>query len=131
MKFADRPGLILIDELARGTNPMEGYAITLAIVEYLNKKEGITVLTTHFDRVTGNRDIKHLQVVGLSTFDFSKNNMDDVEDKLKILNKYMDYRLVEVSNFTEVPKDAINIAEIMGLPKEIVNKAAETVKNGW
>ncbi|MDO5713981.1 MAG: DNA mismatch repair protein MutS [Tissierellia bacterium] len=131
MKFADKKGLILIDELARGTNPMEGYAITLAIVEYLNKQEAITVLTTHFDRVTSNREIKHLQVIGLSKFDFSHHSINDVEDKLKILNKYMDYRLVEVSNFTEVPKDAINIAEIMGLPKDIVQSAEETVKNGW
>ncbi len=30
-------GLILIDELARGTNPEEGYAISKAIVEYLKK----------------------------------------------------------------------------------------------
>ncbi len=31
-------GLILIDELARGTNPEEGYAISKAIVEYLRDK---------------------------------------------------------------------------------------------
>lgn len=127
---SDKEGLILIDELARGTNPAEGYAISMAIVEYLKNKKAITLLTTHFDRITHSEEIKHLQVVGLSELNF-----DDIDfrekDKLKIINKYMDYRLVEVSQFMEVPKDAINIARIMGLNEEIIQSAENIVKNGW
>ncbi len=36
---ADKDGLILIDELARGTNPKEGYAISKAIINYLKSKK--------------------------------------------------------------------------------------------
>ena len=48
---ADNRGLILIDDLARGTNPEEGYAISKEIVSYLKNKNSITVLTTHYDNV--------------------------------------------------------------------------------
>ena len=125
------PGLILIDELARGTNPIEGYAISLAIVHRLQSSSAITVLTTHFDKVTDLDGVKHLQVVGLSDFDFDDETKQDVEDKLKILNKYMDYRLKEVPRSNDVPKDAIQIGKIMGLPKDVIEYAEKTLKNGW
>ena len=125
------PGLILIDELARGTNPIEGYAISLSIVHKLQSASAITVLTTHFDKVTDLEGVRHLQVIGLSDFDFDDESKQDVEDKLKILNKYMDYRLKEVPRSNDVPKDAIQIGKIMGLPQDVIEYAEKTLKNGW
>ena len=37
----------------------------------------------------------------------------------------MDYRLVEVSQTKEIPKEAIRISELMGLNKEILDRAKE------
>lgn len=127
---ASEKGLILIDELARGTNPEEGYAISKAIVSYLKNKSSITLLTTHYDNVANLENVAHLQVIGLSKI----NIMDlakeiNVEEKMEIINKYMDYRLRSVEKHTLVPKDALNIARIMGLDKEILNLAENYLDN--
>lgn len=131
MEKADHRGLLLIDELARGTNPQEGYAISLAIAHHLLDKAAITLLTTHFDQITRLPGIRHLQVVGLANIDIDALVVDKDQSALKRINQHMDYRLKEVSQFTEVPKDAIRIAQLMGLPEEITRYAEDTLKNGW
>lgn len=131
MKHADERGLLLIDELARGTNPQEGYAISLAIAHHLMDKQAITILTTHFDQITRLPGIRHLQVVGLANVDLENIELNTEHSALKRINQFMDYRLKEVSQFTEVPKDAIRIAQMMGLPEEITRYAEDTLKNGW
>ncbi|MBU5437006.1 DNA mismatch repair protein MutS [Tissierella sp. MSJ-40] len=122
-------GLVLIDELARGTNPDEGYAISKAIVSYLKDKEAITLLTTHYDNVANLDKVVHLQVVGLSKVDFADlvNNMEH-ENKMDLINRYMDYRLRVVKKDRNVPRDALNIARIMGLDKEILDTAEKILK---
>jgi dsDNA-specific endonuclease/ATPase MutS2 len=122
-------GLILIDELAGGTNPKEGYAITKTIIEYLNEKDSISIITTHFDKAAEGKNILKLQVSGLSHID--ENQLKD-ELKLnpkkgqEIIAKYMDYTLKKVEG-DEVPKDAIRIAQLMGLQESIINKAKEII----
>lgn len=124
ISMAKEKGLILIDELARGTNPEEGYAISKAIVAYLKDKNSITLLTTHYDNVANLDNVVHLQVIGLSkvnVIDLAKEI--SIEEKMEIINKYMDYRLRIVQKDTSVPKDALNIARIMGLDGEILELA--------
>lgn len=123
-------GLILIDELAGGTNPKEGYAITKTIIEYLNEKDSISIITTHFDKSAEGENILNLQVSGLSSID--ENQLKE-ELKLnpkkgqEIIAKYMDYTLKKVEG-NEVPKDAIRIAQLMGLQEDIINKAKEIIQ---
>lgn len=112
--------LILIDELAGGTNPKEGYAITKAVINYLKNKDCITVLTTHYDNVANDKDIQNLQVKGLS--------LPDEADLIKMKNieqvqKYMDYRLIEVKYSSDIPKDALKIAKLAGIDEEIIKDA--------
>ncbi|MCD1147631.1 DNA mismatch repair protein MutS [Peptoniphilus sp. KCTC 25270] len=128
---AEERGLLLIDELARGTNPQEGYAISLAIAKHLQDKPSITLITTHFDQITRLEGVKHLQVIGLANINMEELDFDSNSTALKRINQYMDYRLKEVSQFTEVPKDAIQIARMMGLPEEITHYAEDALKNGW
>lgn len=128
MERADEQGIILIDELARGTNPQEGYAISKAIVIHLLKKASITLLTTHYDNVADIEDVLHLQVVGLSNLDFDKLEEEiRTSDGMDIINKYMDYRLKVVEKSKEIPKDALNIARIMGLDKKILQIAEDII----
>src|SRR5690606_22407426 len=118
IEVAHKKGIILIDELARGTNPQEGYAISKARIKFLKDKNSITLVTTHYDNIADMEGVAHLQVVGLSDIEFEKLNeeLKDRElDKMDIINRYMDYRLVEVKSKKEVPKDALNIARLMGL----------------
>lgn len=129
IKRANENGLILIDELARGTNPEEGYAISKAIVMYLINKNSITLLTTHYDNVADMENIQHLQVVGLSEVDFETlKEKINPEQGMEIINKYMDYRLKQVSKNKTIPKDAIRIARLMGLNEEILAIAEEVIR---
>lgn len=132
IELSDDRGLILIDELARGTNPEEGYAISKAIVQYLIDKKSITVLTTHYENIGNIDHITHLQVVGLSNIDFKEleSKIQSLDfDKVDMINSLMDYRLVEVGKDKKVPKDAINIARIMGLDPEIIALAEKNLDN--
>ena len=131
LKRADDRGLILIDELARGTNPDEGYAISKAIVNYLNTKNCITLITTHYDNIANSDDVNHLQVVGLANVDYAKLKQElscENECRINLVSKYMDYRLIQVTSKAKVPRDAINIARLMGLKEEIL-KEAENILN--
>ena len=112
--------LILIDELAGGTNPKEGYAITKAMVNYFKNKDCITVLTTHYDNVANDEDIKNLQVKGLKLPDEADSaEMKNIED----VQKYMDYKLIEVKYSSDIPKDALKIAKMAGIDEEIIKDA--------
>lgn len=113
-------GFILIDELARGTNPLEGYAISRALIEHLSESCFITVITTHYDGLTNIKNVDHYQVRGLSDVDFSHL---EGEKGMVLLHELMDYRLVRVSQLKEIPKDAIRISEFMGLDDTIIGKA--------
>ena len=125
IKDSNRKGLILIDELARGTNPKEGYALSKAIINYLKDKETITIITTHFDGLADDGEVRHLQVRGLSIEDFHQISKTIREEKqgIDMLHYYMDYRLREIKDIKEVPKDAINISRLMGLEESILEDA--------
>lgn len=119
-------GLILIDELARGTNPKEGYAISKAILNHLTDKPVITVITTHFDGLADGPEILHLQVAGLSGVDFDTLRLGVGEGGalgIDAVHQLMDYRLRVVHGPEEVPKDAINISRLMGLEEGILEEA--------
>lgn len=132
MERAEGKGLILIDELARGTNPEEGYAISKAIVEYLKDKKSISLITTHYDNIGNTEGVAHFQVQGLSQVDFHQLDLEIREaqgDRMSIINKYMDYRLRLIDQESQdVPRDALNIARIMGLKEEIINMAEKNLK---
>ena len=49
--------LILIDEIASGTNPTEGTALTRSLVDYLIEKPYISLITTHFETVTERKGV--------------------------------------------------------------------------
>lgn len=111
-------GLIVFDEFARGTNPKEGQKFVKALAKYLNDKSSISIITTHFDSVVEN-NMKHYQVVGLKNLDFEKlKNKLKVNNSLETIQDNMDFTLEE-STDTEVPKDALNIAKLIGLDDEI------------
>lgn len=122
LDMSERRGLILIDELARGTNPREGYAISYGIISYLMKKPCITLITTHFDGLV-REGVKHLQVKGLRNVDYDK--LGDPE----VISQYMDYSLIEIIGNTGVPKDAINISRLIGVPEAILKEAESILES--
>lgn len=128
IKRKDESGLILIDELARGTNPPEGIAIASSIIETFLKSMSITAITTHFHELSRVPGIVHLRVRGLMNADISVIK-SRVSGKgvlgVEALNSLMDYRLEEVRGENPPPRDAIKVARLMGFDEEILKRAEE------
>jgi dsDNA-specific endonuclease/ATPase MutS2 len=119
--------LLLIDEIAGATNPLEGRALTKGLIAYLSDKPYITLITTHFDRVSDGSNIVNYQIRGLSGADLGELTaaLTDAgsDERLKAIATLMDYRPERVSGERETPKDALRIAEILGIDKGILDLA--------
>ena len=124
--------LLLIDEIASGTSPVEGLALTRSIVDYLKKQPYISLITTHFEAVTGDEEVVNMQVTGLANADFDRLNREiryaNRRERIEIIGRYMDYRLTHVDSGREIPKDALNIAKMLGISKDIIEKAKEYIE---
>ena len=97
--------LALIDEPARTTNPTEGTALVSSLVRLHQDKEMSLVIVTHYNIKTYNN--KCLRVKGL------------VDGK-------MNYELVETHE-GEVPHEALNIAETLGIEPQWIEMAKKEI----
>ena len=104
--------LVLIDELARTTNPTEGKAIVAGVLNFLCEHKVNSLITTHY---TINTPCRKLRVKGFRLKD--KN----VKITIHNINNYIDYTLEE-SQEKEVPHEAIYIAEIMGISDDLLQR---------
>lgn len=124
--------LILIDEIASGTNPTEGTALTMSLVDYLLKQPYISLITTHFESVTEREGIVNMQVRGLCDCNFDLLNREiqyaNRRDRINIISKYMDYRLCKVDENKQVPREALSIAAMLGIDKAIIEGAKKYIK---
>ncbi|HPX70384.1 MAG TPA: hypothetical protein PLO47_01465 [Bacillota bacterium] len=119
--------IIIIDEIASGTNPSEGLALTRSFISYFSKRPYISLVTTHFDHAAVGPGVKNLRVRGLAGADFKKLQKEletaNRKQRIEILGRYMDYRLEEVEGSSPAPRDALNIAKILGVYDEIIDEA--------
>jgi dsDNA-specific endonuclease/ATPase MutS2 len=126
--------LFLIDEIASGTNPKEGFALTKSLVDYLKDKPYISLITTHFDGIAIDGEVNNMQVIGLANVDFDELDREirstGKHERVNIISKYMDYRLHKVMKGKKVPKDALNIAKMLGINEEIIENAKKYLEGG-
>lgn len=120
--------LLLLDEPAKGTNPEEGAAIVKGIVKHLSQSDGYSIIATHYDgvamfatrqyRVLGIRDADELGVAlkQMNEFDAS------------IFGKYMNYGLCETDDVLTVPREAITICQLLGMPQNIIDEILSLLK---
>ena len=108
--------LILVDELARTTNPVEGTLLVNAFIEIINKNPNFCIITTHYSGIKA--QCRRLRVKGLQ-IDQIKENIEP-----KHLEQYMDYSLIEIPK-EEVPHEALKIAQLLGVDSDFL-KLAET-----
>ena len=99
--------LALIDEPARTTNPTEGTALVSSLVKLLQDRAMSLVIVTHYNIKTDNN--KCLRVKGL-------------------IDGKMNYELVETHE-GEVPHEALNIAETLGIDSQWIEMAKEFYEN--
>jgi dsDNA-specific endonuclease/ATPase MutS2 len=125
-------GFIALDEFARGTNPKEGIYLLKALCRYLNGLNSISLISTHYDKIV-DKNMVHYQVTGLKNINLEalKHRIDLNRLKsIDILQENMEYTIERVSEKESVPKDALNIATLLGLQSEIIESARVFYEEG-
>lgn len=98
--------LVLLDELGSGTDPAEGGALAVAILDWLRARGCTTVATTHLSI--------------LKTYAYSRTDAENVSVAFDPATRKPSYSLVYgVPGFS----NAIAIARSMGIPDEILQSA--------
>ncbi|MBA4602911.1 lysine 5,6-aminomutase reactivase ATPase KamC [Thermoactinomyces mirandus] len=120
-------GLLLLDEIGSGTNPVEGSALSEAVTAYLAKQPYWTVHVTHYREVLAVKKIRLYQVSGISGRLKVPAEKQTVREIRQTLREMMDYRLVSVTKAASVPHEALWIVEQLGLPSQIVRLARQKV----
>ena len=108
LKEADQKSLVLMDELGAGTDPQEGAALARALMTYLLEKGITTLVTTHHPEMKAYAHITPGVVNASMEFD-----LETLQPTY-----FLTVGLPGRSN-------ALAIAERLGLPKAIIEKAKE------
>jgi DNA mismatch repair protein MutS2 len=98
--------LVLVDELARTTNPIEGVKLLNGFISTLSIGKSLSIITTHYSNIKS--PCHHLRVKG-----FTKKEISSTVD-IKNLSNYIDYSLVEDTSNT-TPNEAINLCKMLGV----------------
>ncbi|MCL1881501.1 MAG: endonuclease MutS2 [Oscillospiraceae bacterium] len=104
--------LVLLDELGSGTDPSEGGALAVAILEYLREKDCLTIGTTHYQEV---------KIYALET-----SGVENASCEFDVTTLRPTYRLI-----TGAPgkSNALAIAKRLGLSDDIIVKADSLVSS--
>ena len=106
--------LVLIDEPARTTNPIEGKALVQSIATLMEGRNSTTMITTHYSQLGIN--CRRLRVKGFV------DTMVDIPLSAKNINLFIDYSLV-TDETDEVPHEALRIAEMLDCDEELIRTA--------
>ena len=106
IEHASSKSLVLMDELGSGTDPMEGAAFAMAIIDYLNKKHVTSIITTHYSEV--------------KAYAFNTTGIKSASMEFNVETLSPTYRLLE-----GIPgeSNALIIARKYGISKEIIENA--------
>lgn len=111
--------LVLIDEPARTTNPIEGKALVQSLASIMNKRDSITLITTHYSQL--GLDCRRLRVKGFL------EDLVDMPLTAQNINRFIDYSLVE-DDSDEVPHEALRIAEMLECHPDLLQTARHFLK---
>ena len=101
------PVFCAIDEIFRGTNPIERISASAEILTYINNKNSISIVATH------DRELVDILKESYEFYYFSEN----VDSKNGLS---FDYKLKRGVSKT---RNAIKLLEYIGYPKDIINKS--------
>ena len=99
-----------------------------AVTRYLNEKDVIALLVTHYDHVAEYGKV-HYQVVGLKDMDMEQVKHEIAaagrEKGVSVIASHMNYGLYKVENMEDCPRDAFRICRLLGLKEEIMDLIVE------
>lgn len=106
IEHANSKSLVLMDELGSGTDPMEGAAFAMAIIDYLNKKHVTSIITTHYSEV--------------KAYAFNATGIKSASMEFDVETLSPTYRLLE-----GIPgeSNALIIARKYGISEEVIENA--------
>ncbi|HOV71061.1 MAG TPA: endonuclease MutS2 [Dysgonamonadaceae bacterium] len=110
LKNCNEKSLLLIDEFGSGTEPQIGAAIAEALLDQFNRKQSFGVITTHY------RNIKHYA-----------NDHPGVINGAMLYDRHQMQPLFQLSIGNPGSSFAVEIAQKIGLPQEVIDRAAEIV----
>lgn len=133
LKNENNNSLMLIDEFAKTTNSLEAKAIIAAMLKSFSLNESITCfLSTHFMELPQFNEVSFYKMKGLDYEEYkkyyTKEKQYSLSERIKIINSFMRYEVVK-SDSKEKTYDAIKIADILGLDKEIINYTKEFLED--
>ena len=106
----NKRGLFLMDEPMHSTPPTEGMATAYAVIEYLSKLDGITlIITTHFHRLVKLEELYPEKFINLSVDAISHNNKYIFPYKIKRGFSYLCIA-IELLDIKEFPSIIIDNA---------------------
>ncbi len=105
-KSLTRPSLVLLDEAGAGTDPVEGGALAMAIIDHFRRREATVIATTHYDALKSYASTT--EGVMAAGFGFDPQTFAPT------------YRLNYGSPGSSL---ALEIANRLGLPAEVIEQA--------
>ncbi|MGN0674498.1 MAG: endonuclease MutS2 [Oscillospiraceae bacterium] len=110
LNTANSSSLILFDELGSGTDPVEGAALAVSIIEDLIEKGSKLLVTTHYQE--------------LKLYAIEQTGIENASCEFDVATMQPTYRLIIGS---PGKSNAFSISSKLGIPDKIINKANELV----